>query len=231
MSAAAQAELVIEVTTATHPTPHETVVAVLEDPTIKEAIQRGTRKARVKKYASVTQRGRDGVREHTSDFVQATYVALLEHHAEEFAALTAEGRAGFIEKLAMKVAWHEVYPMKREVPLAEPFDGDQNDNEAGPEVFACDDISLNRQKPDWLSAHAVESGLIESIDRRAETPPEEEPETQYERMCRLFGQKNADWVLDYETRRYQSARTSADRVKYHRLRKRAERNVTMFAYM
>src|ERR1700694_2213251 len=87
-------------TTATHPTPHDTVAAALEQPAIKEAIQRGTRKVRVKKYAAVTKSVRDGVCEHISDFVQATYLALLEHHAGEFAALTTEQRAGFVEKLA-----------------------------------------------------------------------------------------------------------------------------------
>jgi len=42
----------------------------------------------------------------------------------------------------MCTAWHEVYPMKREVPLAEPIDSDQVGSE-GPHAFACDDISLN----------------------------------------------------------------------------------------
>jgi hypothetical protein len=221
----AQAEAVIEVTTATHPTPHHTVAAALQEPAIKEAIQRGTRKARVKKYAAVTKSGRDGVREHTSDFEQATYLALLEHHGEEFAALTPEERPQFVEKLAMSIAWKEVYPMKREEPLAEPFDGDQADNGASPQVLACDDISLNgrNRHPDWMSAHALESERIEDIDRqRAETAPEEEPETKYERMCRRLGPQNADWMLDYEARRYQSARTSADRVKHYRLQKKLE---------
>jgi len=220
MSAAAQAEVVIEVTTA-HPTPHEIVATALEEPAIKGAIQRGLRKVRVKKYAAVTKSGRDGVCEHTSDFVQTTYLALLEHHAEAFAALNPEQRAGFVEKLATSIACHEVYLMKREEPLAEPLDSDQADNEASPQVSACDDISLNRQKPDWMSAHAEESKLIERIDRqRAETPPEEEPETRYERKCRLVGEENADWMLDYENHLYESAKTSADRVKYHRLRKK-----------
>jgi hypothetical protein len=221
MSATAQAKAVIEVTTATHPTPHDVVAAALEEPAIKNAIRRGTRKARVKKYASVTKSGRDGVCEHTSDFEQTTYLALLEHHAEAFAALTAEQRPQFVEKLAMSVSWKEVYPMKREVPLAEPFDGDQADNEASPQVFACDDISLNGQNrhSDWMSAHAEESELIESIDRqRAETPPAEEPETEYELMCRRLGPQKADWMLDYENRRYETARTSAERVRFYRLR-------------
>jgi hypothetical protein len=190
MSAAAQAEVVIEVTTA-HPTPHEIVATALEEPAIKGAIQRGMRKAVVSK------RGRDGVCEHISDFVQTTYLALLEHHAEAFAALNPEQRAGFVEKLATSIACHEVYLMTLEESLAEPFDGDQADNEASPQVPACDDISLNRQKPDWMSAHAEESKLIERIDRqRAQTPPEEEPETKYERMCRLLGPQKADWMLD-----------------------------------
>jgi hypothetical protein len=48
-----------------------------------------------------------------------------------------------------------------------------------------------------MSAHAEESKLIERIDRqRAQTPPEEEPETKYERMCRLLGPQKADWMLD-----------------------------------
>jgi hypothetical protein len=219
MSSATQAQAFIEVTTATHPTPHSIVAAALEEPAIKKAIRRGTRKARVKKYASVTKSGRDGVCEHTSDFEQATYLALLERYAEEFAALNPDERAGFVEKLAMRIAWHEVYPMKREELLAEPFDGGQADNEASPQVAACDDISLNRQKPDWMSAYAEESEIIERIDRqRAETAPEEEPETRYERMCRLLGEQNADWMLDYENRRYETARTSAERVRFYRLR-------------
>jgi hypothetical protein len=225
MSAAAQAEVVIEVTTATHPTPHEIVATALEEPAIKEAIQRGIRKVRVKKYAAVTKSGRDGVCEHISDFVQATYLALLEHHAEAFAALNPEQRAGFVEQLAIRTARREVYPMKREEPLVEPFDGDQADNEASPQVFACDDISLTRQnrKPDWMSAHAEEAEIIERIDRqRAETAPEEEPETQYELMCRRLGEENADWMLGYENSRYKSAKTSAERVRYYRLRKRLE---------
>src|SRR5437763_15372141 len=98
--------------------PRETVAAVLQEPAIKKAIRRGSRKARVKEYASVTKSGRDGVCEHISDFEQATYLALLEHHAQTFAALAAEQRAGFVEKLAMRIAWQEVYQVKREVPLA-----------------------------------------------------------------------------------------------------------------
>jgi hypothetical protein len=220
MSTPAQAEVVIEVTTATLPTPHDVVAAALEELAIKEAIQRGTRKVRVKKYAAVTKRGRDGVCDHTSDFEQAAYLALLEHHAEEFATLIPEQRVEFVEKLAMSVSWKEVYPMRSEVPLAEPIDDDQADNEASPQVLACDDISLNRQKPDWMSAHALESAIIECIDwRRAGTPLQEQPETEYERMCRLLGPRKADWMLDYDNHRYESARTSAERVRYHRLRK------------
>jgi hypothetical protein len=225
MSTAKQAEAVIEVTTATRPTPHHVVAAALEEPTIKEAIQRGIRKVRVKKYAAVTKSGRDGVCEHISDFVQATYLALLEHHAEAFAALNPEQRPQFVEKLAMRTAWHEVYPMKREVPLGEPFDGDHADNKTSPQLFACDDMSLNDQHrhADWMSVHALESELIEHIDRhRAETSPEEEPETKYERTCRRLGPQKADWMLDYENRRYESTRTSAERVRYYRLRKQLE---------
>src|ERR1700674_187128 len=83
---------VIAQTTATLPNPRETVAVALEDPAIKGAIQRGARKAQVKKYAAVTKNGRDRVCEHTSDFVQATYVALLENHTEEYIALTPEER-------------------------------------------------------------------------------------------------------------------------------------------
>src|ERR1039458_9050629 len=104
MSTVAQAEVVIEVTTATHPTPHDIVAAALEEPAIKKAIQRGTRKVRVKKYTAVTKSGRAGVCEYTSDFEQTTYLALLERHAEAFAALNPEQRAGFVEKLAMSVS-------------------------------------------------------------------------------------------------------------------------------
>jgi len=221
MSTATQAkEAFIEVTTATCPTPHEIVATALEEPAIRQAIRRGTRKAQVKKYATVTKSGRDGVCEHISDFVQATYLALLEHHAEAFAALTPEQRLQFVEKLAMRTAWHEVYRMKREVPL----DGDQVGSEgASPHVLACDDISLNRRNrhPDWMSAHAAESKRIEQIDgQRKQTSPEEEPETRYEHMCRLLGQENADWMLDYENSLYKSAKTPKDRVKYSRLRRK-----------
>jgi hypothetical protein len=214
MSATAQAKAVIEVTTATHPTPHDVVAAALEEPAIKEAIERGTRKARVKRYAAVTKNGRDGVCEHTSDFEQATYLALLEQNPGTFAALSPEQRPQFVENLAMRVAWHEVYPMK----LEEPLDGDRVGSEGTSlQVFACDDISLNGQEPNWMSAHAEESEIIERIDRqRAEAAPEEEPETRYERMCRLLGEQNADWMLDYENSRYESAKPPKDRVKYHR---------------
>jgi len=125
----------------------------------------------------------------------------------------------------MCTAWHEVYPMKREVPLAEPIDSDQVGSE-GPHAFACDDISLNgrRRRPCWISARAFESDLIERIDRqRADTSPEETPETKYERVCRLLGAQTADWMLDYEYHRYESAKTSAERVRYCRLRKRLDR--------
>jgi len=211
------------VTAATRPTPHDVVSAALEEPAIKAAIHRGTRKAKVKKYAALTQRGHHGVREYTSDFVQATYLALLEQYAEEFAALTTEQRPQFLETLAMRIAWHEVYPVKRWEPLAKPFDGDQAGNETSPQMFACDDISLNgrNRHPDWMSAHAEESKLIESIDmQRAQTPPQEESETKYERMSRVLGEQNAGWMLDYENSRYKSAKPPKDRVKYHRLRKR-----------
>ncbi len=161
------------------------------------------------------------MREHTSDFVQATCLALLEHHAEKFAAMIPEERAAFVEKLAMSVSWKQVYLMRREEALAEPFDDHQADNETSPQVFACDDISLNGQRPNWMSAHAEESKLTESIDRqRAETRSEEEPETRYELMCRRLGEQNADWMLEYENSLYKSAKPRKDRVKYFRLRKK-----------
>jgi len=222
MSTAVQAQAVIEVTTANHPTPIEALAAALDEPAIKEAIQRGARKARVKKYASVTKSARNGVCEHTSDFEQATYLALLEHHAEEYIALRPEERPSFVEELAIRTAWREVYQMRREVPLAEPFDGDQDGSEvAGPQVLACDDISLNgkRRHPDYISARAFESSLIERVDQ-GETPLEEQPETKYERMRRLLGAQKADWMLDYENRRYESAKTPAERIRYFRLRKK-----------
>jgi hypothetical protein len=211
-------------TASTLPNPRETVAVALEDPATKGAIQRGARKAQVKKYSAVTKNGRDEVCEHTSDFVQATCVALLEKYAEEYTALTPEERPGFVERLAMRTAWHEVYPMKLEVPLAEPFGSDEVGSES-PRVFACDDISLNgrRRRPCWISAHAFESELIERIDRqRAATPPEEETETKYERMHRLLGAQKADWMLDYRNSRYESPKTSAERVRYHRLRKKLD---------
>jgi len=227
MSIAVQSEAVIEVTTAaanaTHPTPSEIVAAALDEPAIREAIQRGARKAQVKKYAAVT---KGEVCRYTSDFVQATYLALLEKYPEEYIALPTEERAKFVESLATSIAWHEVYSMKREVPLSEPFDGDQDGRkDDSPQVFACDDISLTKRNrhADWISAHAVESELIERIDRnRANTPPEEQPETKYERTCRLLGPQKADWMLEYENHRYESAKTPAERVRYFRLRKQLE---------
>jgi hypothetical protein len=207
------------------PNPRETVAAALEKPAINEAIQRGAHKAQVKRYASVTKSGRRGMREHTSDFVQATYLALLDNYANEYTALTPEERPRFVEQLAKRTAWHEVYPMKREVAL----EGNRAEGEnPGPPVFACDDISLNKQNryPDWVSAHAAESELIEHIDRqRAGTPPVTEPETTYERKCRLLGPQKANFMLDlldYENRRYESARTTAERVRYCSLRKKLE---------
>jgi hypothetical protein len=211
-------------TTATLPNPRDTVAGALEDPAIKGAIQRGARKARIKKYSTVTKHGRDGVCEHTSDAVHATFLALLENHTEEYNALTPEERPRFVEQLAMSTAWHEVYPMKREVPLAEPIDSEQVGSE-GSHAFACDDISLNgrKRRPCWISARAFESDLIERIDRqRADTSPEETPETKYERVCRLLGAQTADWMLDYEYHRYESAKTSAERVRYCRLRKKLD---------
>ncbi len=214
---------VVAQTAAQAPTPHGIVAVALEDPAIKGAIQRGARKAQVKKYSAVTKNGRGGVYEHTSDFEQATCVALLENYAEEYTALTPEERPRFVEKLATSIAWREVYLMKREVPLAEPFDSDQVGSK-GPHVFACDDISLNRhgRHPNWISAHAIESELIERVDRQRAAPPEEQTETKYERMHRLLGAQKADWMLDYENSRSESAKTSAERVRYHRLRKKLD---------
>jgi hypothetical protein len=211
-------------TKATHPTPREIVAAALCERAIMEAIQRGARKAQVKKYAAVTESGRGEVRDYSSDFVQATYLALLEHHAEDFTTLAPEQRPRFVEELATRTAWREVYPMKREIPLAVPFDGDQAGREStGAEVFACDNISLAGRNwaPDWISSHASESEFIERIDR-TKTPPEEQPETRYERMCRLLGPEKADWMLDYENNRYESAKAPAERVRYCRLRKKLE---------
>jgi hypothetical protein len=69
----------------------------------------------------------------------------------------------------------------------------------------------------------LELFLIDSIDRqRTGTLPDEQTETDYERRCRLLGVKNADWMLDYENSRYDSAKTSRDRVRYYRLRKKLE---------
>jgi hypothetical protein len=215
---------VVSQTAGTLPNPREIVKVALEDADIRGAIQRGARKAQVKKYAAVTKHGRGGVCEHTSDVVQATCVALLENHTEEYIALSPAERPRFVEQLAMRTAWREVYPMKREVPLAEPFEGDEVDKK-GPQFFACDDISLNgrRRRPCWISAHAFESRLIEHIDRqRAGTPPEAQPETKYERMHRLLGAHKADWMLDYENQRYESAKTPAQRVRYCRLRKKLD---------
>ena len=209
----------------TLPNPHETVTVALEDPAIRGAIQRGASKAQVKRYAAVTKNRRGRVCEHTSDVVQATCVALLQHHSEEYTALTSEERPRFVEQLATRTAWHEVYPMKREVPLAEPFEGDDVGSEC-PRLFACDDISLNgrRRRPCWISARAFESDLIERIDRqRAATPTEEEVETKYEHVRRRLGAQTADWMLDYENHRYDSAKTSAERVRYCRLRKKLDR--------
>lgn len=212
-------------TASTFPNPRETPAVALEDPAIKGAILRGARKARVKKYSLVTENRGNSACEHTSDFVQATWVALLESHAEEYAALTSEERPRFVEQLAVRTAWREVYRMKREVPLVEPIEGNEIGSE-GQQFFACDDISLNgrRRHPNWISVHASESELIERIGRqRAATPPEEQPEPKYERMCRVLGTKKADWMLDYENHRYESPKTSAERVLYHRLRKKLER--------
>jgi hypothetical protein len=197
-------------TTATYPTPQQLLEAALKDPVIKEAIHRGIRKTRVMGDAS--------------DFVQATYLALLEKYREEFMALDAEGRPKFVEKLAMRTAWHEVYTTRREVPLVKPLDADQMGNETErSQAFVCDDISLarNGRHATWISAHVLELELIDAIDRqRTGTLPEEQPETEYERRCRLLGVKNADWMLDYENHRGESAKTSAEKVRYHRLRKK-----------
>jgi hypothetical protein len=212
---------VVGKTTARLPNARETVVLALEDPAIKGAIHRGARKAQVKQYASVTRYGRGGACEHTSDFEQATYLALLGDYCDEYAALTPEERPTFVEKLAMSIAWHEVYPMKREVPPAEPRESDEVGSH-GSRVLACDDISLNGRKrhPNWISAHAFESELIERIDRQSAAPPaDEQTETMYERMHRVLGAQKADWMLDYENSRYESPKTSAERVRYHRLRK------------
>jgi len=177
--------------------PAVTVAVALEEPAVREAIQRGTRKAQVRKYSAVTKSGRDGVCEYTSDFEQATYLALLEHHAEKFAAVTPEEQTEYVEKLAKSIAWKEVYRMKFEVPL----DRDRAGSEGS----------------------SLESELIERIDRqRAATPPEEQTETKYERMHRLLGAQKADWMLDYENHRYDSAKTSAERVRYCRLRKKLD---------
>jgi hypothetical protein len=211
-------------TASTLPNPRDIVAVALGDPAIKGAIQRGARKAQVKKYSTVTKHGRNGVCEHTSDAVHATYVALLDNYANEYIVLTRDERPRFVEKLAARIAGREVHRMKREVPLAEPSDRAQAGSE-GPRVFACDDISLNRRKrhPNWISAHAFESRLIERIDRqRAGTPQEEQPETRYERIRRLLGAQKADWMLDYENSRYDFAKTSAERVCYCRLRKKLD---------
>jgi hypothetical protein len=224
---------VVEAIIVTRNTPQEIVAATLEDPAIKEAIHRGVLKAHVKKHAAVlymdaidAKGGRDEVRDYISDFVQATYLALLEEYAEEYAALTPEQRSGYVERIAKRIGWREVYPMKREVPLAEPLDADQDGSEGDSlQLLACDDISLGRQNrhPNWITAHALESELVEQIDgQRAETQPEKQPETRYERICKLLGPQDADFMLDYEHRRYESARTGAERVRYHRLKKKLE---------
>jgi hypothetical protein len=216
------------------PSRREIVASALEDPAIREAIRRGVRKANVKRYAAVlhigqilidgTRGGRNEVRDHVSDFEQATYLTLWEERAEEYAALSPEQRPIFVETLAKRIAWREVYPIKRELPLAEPLDDDLAGSEGdSPQVFACDDISLGRNNwhPNWVSVHASECELIEHIDRqRAQSVPEEQPETEYERRCRLLGARSADWMLDYDNSRYDSAKTSAEKVRYHRLRKK-----------
>ena len=74
---------VVAQTAAQAPTAHDIVAVALEEPAIREAIQRGTRKAQVRKYSASPQTYR-GYVENTSDFVQATCVALLENHAEEW---------------------------------------------------------------------------------------------------------------------------------------------------
>jgi hypothetical protein len=212
--------------------PRALVTAALEDPAIIEAIRRGVRKARVKRYAAVMHLGpillngsrRNEVRDYVSDFEQTTYLKLLEEYADEFAALSPEQRPIFVETLAKRIAWREVYRIKHELPLAELLDGESSENNSA-QRFACDDISLGQRNrhPSWLSASASECELIDFIDRQtSETVPEEQPETRYERTCRLLGPTIADWMLDYENRRRESAKTSAERVRYHRLRKKLE---------
>lgn len=190
----------------------EILAAALQDPAIKDAIHRGTRKARAIGDAS--------------DSVQATYLALLEKSGEEFIALDAEERTKFVEKLAMRTAWNGVYPTRHEVPLVKSLDHYQTGNDANSsQAFVCDDISLarNGRHANWTSAHMWELFLIDTIDRqRTGRLPEEQPETEYERRCRLLGVQDADWMLDYESSRYESAKTPRDRVRYYRLRKKLE---------
>jgi hypothetical protein len=154
--------------------------------------------------------GRAGYLSTSPNVVQATYLALLENHTEEYTALTPGAQLRFVEQQAMRSAWHEVYRMKREVPLTEPVDSYQGGSE-GARVFACDDISLNgrRRRPCWISARVFESDLIERIDRQRAETPKEQPETKYERVCRLLGAPTADWMFDYEYHRHESAKTSA----------------------
>jgi hypothetical protein len=204
-------------------TPNRHVLAAaLEEPLIKEAIHRGVRKACIKKYAAITRHA--GGSEYISDFAQATYLSILEEYAEDFSKLAPEERPRFVETIAKHTAWREVYPLKREVPLSEPMSGGQSAGESnGAQVFACDEISLSQKgrHANFVLAHADESELIDRIDRqRAGKPTEEQAETLFERRCRIVGASNADWMLDYENRRYRSARKSAARVRYHRLRKR-----------
>ena len=49
-------------TASTLPNPRDIVAVALGDPAIKGAIQRGARKAQVKKYSTVTKHGRNGVK-------------------------------------------------------------------------------------------------------------------------------------------------------------------------
>jgi hypothetical protein len=84
------------------------------------------------------------------------------------------------------------------------------------------EVPLDRDRA-GSEGSSLESELIERIDRqRAAIPPEEQTETKYERMCRLLGAQKADWMLDYENHRYDSAKTSAERVRYCRLRKKLD---------
>lgn len=172
------------------------------------------------------------------DCIQATLTALLEREAaRKFASLKSDR-----EKLAFviattKSASYKTTRRRSEFQFTRLEDRDysvksSNLNDGGlltgraERVYAVDHVPERRA--DWTLANEYENALIAKIDRERGEEPELVPTTEYEHARAVLNDDDLDFFWTYRTdielgkKQSRPARSSAERKRYSRLRKKVE---------